>query len=148
MFPDWIYRQSAVLPYRRRHRELEVLLITSRRGTRWIVPKGIVEPGMTPAASAAKEAWEEAGVEGQVSEPALGRYRYRKWGGTCTVDVFPMLVTSELADWPEAAFRRREWLAVEAAVRRLDSEDLKAIVARLPAAIEDGAVAPPRSESP
>jgi phosphohistidine phosphatase len=65
--PDWIYRQSAVIAYRRRPRGVEVLLITSRKGTRWVLPKGVVEPGLSPATSAAKEALEEAGVRGTVN---------------------------------------------------------------------------------
>jgi len=51
-FPDWIYRQSAILPFRRkssrsRGRDLEVLLVSTRDGKRWTFPKGIVEPGMS-----------------------------------------------------------------------------------------------------
>ena len=45
--PDWMYRQSAVVPYRAGADGLELLLITSRKGTRWVLPKGVVEPGMT-----------------------------------------------------------------------------------------------------
>ena len=45
--PDWIYRQSAVLPYRQGPDGLEVLLVTSRKRSRWVLPKGIVEPGLT-----------------------------------------------------------------------------------------------------
>ena len=52
-YPDWVYRQSAVLPYRFSGGDLEVLLITSRKGKRWVFPKGIIEPGLTPQRSAA-----------------------------------------------------------------------------------------------
>ena len=108
-YPSWIYRQSAVLPYRKREDELEVLLISSRGGKRWVLPKGIVEPGMTPVASAMKEALEEAGVEGDVGREPLGAYRYRKWGGICEVTVYPYAVSNELENWPEAEWRRRRW---------------------------------------
>ena len=134
-FPDWIYRQSAVLPYRLRGGELEVLLITSRKGKRWVVPKGIVEPGMTPQGSAAKEAWEEAGIAGEVLASSLGSYHREKWGGTCVVEVFPMKVTTELEDWPEAAIRRRTWLGLERAVKRIEEPKLRTLVRRLAKAI-------------
>jgi 8-oxo-dGTP pyrophosphatase MutT (NUDIX family) len=49
--PDWWYRQSAVVPYRRGTNGLEVLLITSRKRKRWVLPKGVIEPDMTPSAS-------------------------------------------------------------------------------------------------
>jgi len=138
--PDWIYAQSAILPYRRQGDDVEVLIITSRKGKRWVLPKGIIEPGMTAAASAAKEAMEEAGVEGRVMAQSLGRYRYRKWGGTCEVEVFPMEVTRELNRWSESGFRSREWVTLEEAEKRLGPPtELKKILRRLPKALE-GAV--------
>lgn len=70
--PEWMYRQSAVIPYRFGADGLEVLLITSRKRKRWVLPKGVVEPGMTPAGSAEKEAFEEAGIEGRVDDRPLG----------------------------------------------------------------------------
>jgi phosphohistidine phosphatase len=70
--PAWMYRQSAVIPYRRGPSGLEVLLVTSRKGTRWVLPKGVVEPDLSPAASAAKEALEEAGVRGPIDDEPLG----------------------------------------------------------------------------
>ena len=136
-FPHWIYKQSAALPYRLHKGDPEVLLVTSRKGTRWVLPKGIVEPGLTSKESAVKEAREEAGIEGKIAEKSIGTYDYRKWGGTCTVEVFPMKVMSALEEWPEAAVRRREWLTVEAAAKRVDEAPLKKLIRRLPKAIKD-----------
>ncbi len=130
--PDWIYRQSAVLPYRREADEVQVLLVTSRKGKRWVLPKGIVEPGLTAAESAAKEAQEEAGVQGTVTKDSLGKYRYKKWGGTCRVEVYPMEVTGEVNDWPESETRKREWMSLADAAKRIDQKDLKKILRRLP----------------
>lgn len=73
-----MYRQSAGLPYRWCDDDLEVMLVTSRNGKRWILPKGIVEPGMAPPVFAAKEAEEEGGVIGEVYSESLGSYEYRK----------------------------------------------------------------------
>jgi 8-oxo-dGTP pyrophosphatase MutT (NUDIX family) len=85
---------------------------------------------MTPAASAAKEALEEAGVRGAINEPPLGTYRYRKWHGTCIVQVFALEIKEELPDWPEAGTRRREWLTVDDARQRVDEESLRRIFDR------------------
>jgi 8-oxo-dGTP pyrophosphatase MutT (NUDIX family) len=128
--PEWMFRQSAVIPYRRGPGGLEVLLITSREGKRWVLPKDVVEPDLTPAVSAGKEAREEAGVRGAVDEQPLGTYQYRKWGGTCTVQVFAMKVEEEVADWPEARTRSRAWLSFDDARRRIDEADLKQIFDR------------------
>ncbi len=141
--PVWIYTQSAILPYRRWGDDLEILVVTSRKGTRWVIPKGIVEPGMTAAASAAKEAMEEAGVEGRVMARSLGKYRYVKWGGTCEVEVFPMEVTTELKDWPESSFRRRAWVSPAEAAKRLNHPKLRKLVRRLSEALKDDAAAEP-----
>ena len=46
--PTAYLEQSAVIPYRSREGQLEILLITSRNSKRWIIPKGIIEPNMTP----------------------------------------------------------------------------------------------------
>ncbi len=131
--PTWLYRQSAVIPYRNRDGSLEVLLITSRRGRRWGVPKGVVERDQLPAISAAREAEEEAGVRGVVDHVRLGSYTYEKWGGTCTVEVFPLLVTDVLDDWPESSRRRRQWLAIDDAMKIIALEELRTIVAFLAA---------------
>lgn len=133
--PAWMYRQSAALPYRWREGDLEVLLVTSRKGKHWILPKGIVEPGLTPPDSAAKEAEEEAGVVGEISSESLGSYQYEKWGGTCSVEVYPLRVQAELGDWMESGMRRRQWQTLSAALAQVDNDGLRAVIARfLPAA--------------
>jgi 8-oxo-dGTP pyrophosphatase MutT (NUDIX family) len=128
--PEWRYRQSAVIPHRNGPNGPEVLLVTSRKGVRWVLPKGVVEPDLTPAASAAKEALEEAGVRGVIDEQPLGTYQYRKWHGTCTVQVFALEIEEELSDWPEAKTRRREWVTVDDARQRVDEESLRRIFDR------------------
>lgn len=131
-YPAWMYRQSAALPYREHGAGLEVMLVTSRKGKHWILPKGIVEPGLTPRASAAKEALEEAGVAGDMAAEPLGSYRHRKWGGTCDVDVYPLRVRHEMDDWPESGIRRRRWQPLATALRQVDDAGLRAVIAGLP----------------
>jgi len=125
------YAQSAALPYRHDGNGLEVLLVTSRSGRRWVVPKGLIEPGLSAAASAAKEALEEAGVEGRIGKRPLGSYSYEKWGGVCDVEVFPLAARVLYDEWDEDD-RQREWVSLDEAVRRLEERDLKRLVERLP----------------
>ena len=114
--PEHWYVQSGVVPLRGGAGGVEVLLVTSRSGKRWLIPKGIVEPGLSATESALREAWEEAGVRGELAGPPLGTYRYRKWGGHCTVTVHAMVVAEEALRWPEQEVRERRWFgAVEAA---------------------------------
>jgi phosphohistidine phosphatase len=129
--PDYFYTQSAVIPYREREGGPQVLLITSRKKRRWVIPKGVKEPDLTPQASAAKEALEEAGIEGCISERPIGSYRYRKWGGICTVQVFVMAVARERETWEEP-YRDREWVSLETAISRIDEDRLKDLLRSLP----------------
>ena len=125
--PDHFFQQSAVLPFRQDRGRLEILLITSRRKKRWVIPKGVCELDMDSGASAAKEALEEAGIEGDVSTRPIGRYQYDKWGGTCSVEVFSMAVHTSYDVWPES-YRDRDWLTPDEAIARVDEPDLKAII--------------------
>ncbi len=122
--PDWIYRQSAVVPIV----DGKIVMITSRRKKRWIVPKGIVEPNLSPAESAAQEALEEAGLVGVVRPEPIGTYRYDKWGGTCTVEVFVLDVVEFLDGWEEKRFREREIVSVDEAASRVTEPELQRII--------------------
>src|SRR5262245_62061087 len=127
-----IYRQSGVIPYRVSQDQVELLLITSMRRGCWIIPKGVIEPQLTPAASACQEAWEEAGVVGLVDDVPLGSYQYRKWGGTCTVQVFLLHVQTLHERWPEQFHRRRQWMTVSAAAEAVEEPGLRELILRVP----------------
>lgn len=135
--PDWFYRQSAVIPFRQVDGGVEVALITSRGRGRWIIPKGVVEPGLSPADSALHEAFEEAGLRGRVVGDPLGSYRYAKWEGTCTVEVFAMAVDEVCDDWPERAERQRRWLPPAAAADLADEAPVGDLIRRLSARLSD-----------
>ena len=129
--PPWFYNQSAAIPLRFRDGAADVLLVTSRSGKRWVIPKGIIEPDLSAAASAAKEAWEEAGVRGSVRPGSVGAYRYQKWGGTCTVEVFVLDVERLEDAWPEQALRRRCWFGIDRAAGLVREEDLAKMIRAL-----------------
>ena len=114
--PAWLYRQSAVIPYLEDAGVLKVVLITSNSSGHWIIPKGVIEKDMTPEESAAKEAFEEAGVTGIVSEEMISEYDYEKWGGICHVQVFPFEVLEVLETWEEMNHRNRKIVDASEAV--------------------------------
>ena len=71
--------QYGALPYRfTDDAALEILLLTSRRSKRWIIPKGWPIKRLRPAKSAAREAFEEAGVRGRVEAKSIGLFAYDK----------------------------------------------------------------------
>src|SRR6266700_4715777 len=95
------------LPYRLRGGSRpQFMLITSRETRRWIIPKGWPKKGKSPHHSAAREAFEEAGVVGAVAGRSVGSFTYEKRlknGGAvvCEVRVFPLQVRRHNKQWPD-----------------------------------------------
>lgn len=125
--------QFAALPWRMGARGLEILLITSRETKRWVIPKGWPMKDRAAHQAAAQEAFEEAGVHGDVTSEPLGMFRYLKRlkgdkTQLCAVDVFPLQVIRILDQWPEQGERDREWVTPEEASRRVDEPELTALI--------------------
>ena len=130
--PAWLFNQSGVIPYRKDDSGIKILLITSRKGKRWVIPKGVIEEEFTPHESAAHEAFEEAGIRGHISTDPIGEYKYPKWGGMCTVKVFLLEVREEIDEWPESPFRQRKWMTVTEAVNFVREKALKKMIRNVP----------------
>jgi 8-oxo-dGTP pyrophosphatase MutT (NUDIX family) len=121
--PDVIL-QAAAIPIQAG----KVCLVTSSSGKRWVVPKGLMEPGKTAGEIALQEAWEEAGLVGVLEQEPVGSYLYGKYGNTYHVTVFVLQVTKVADDWPEYGMRQRSWLTPREALDRLQDEGLRALV--------------------
>ncbi len=135
--PDYFYNQSCVIPFRIEKDILKLLLISNRKRSRWIFPKGIIEQDLSPAESAKREAHEEAGIDGKVIPEIIGEYQYFKWGGTCTVKVFVMQIEKILKIWPESNFRFRIWTGIFEARRLINEKKLQKIIQNLPEIISN-----------
>lgn len=135
--PSYYYTQSSVIPYRMKKGKPQILIVSSSKKKHWVVPKGIREPGLSARKSAAKEALEEAGVEGKVGRKMIGSYIYDKWGATCTVEVFPMKVTKVIPKkyWDER-HRGREWVSPKQAALKLRQQELVPMVLSLAKKLE------------
>jgi len=100
---------------------MEILLVTTRQTKRWIIPKGWPIKGLKPAKSAAREAFEEAGVIGSIRTRKIGSFIYDKRlddGGaviSCEVTVFPLRVKRQRKVWPEFHQRICRWFEVSKA---------------------------------
>jgi hypothetical protein len=74
--------ESGVLAFRRdEDGGPRILLISRKRSKKWGIPKGKVEPMLTFPETAAKEAFEEAGVVGYISPSSVGMFRAKKRTG-------------------------------------------------------------------
>lgn len=148
--------QVGALCWRAAKGGLQVLLITSRDTGRWIIPKGWPMHNRTEAGAAAREAFEEAGVEGEVEERCFGVYLYRKRldngsAVSCLVRVYPLEVRSLLKCYPETGQRRVKWFSIDKAARKVAEPDLtqliRAFEARHEAAANRDAEASPRAQA-
>jgi len=112
---------------------VRVCLVTSRETRRWVIPKGWPMKGRAPHEAAAQEAFEEAGLVGDVGDAPIGAFAYwkrlRRTFRLCTVEVFPLAVREEKDAWPERDQRRRGWFTLEAAAEAVDEPGLETLIA-------------------
>lgn len=119
--------QYGALPYRIIDGRPVFLMITSRTSGNWMFPKGGLISGKSPMESAAIEAYEEAGVRGEIGSEPVGGYLHLtggRGGAPADVVLFPLHVTEQLADWPERNQRHRHWALLPEARRLLAHPDM------------------------
>ena len=125
--------QFAALCYRVVDAKLQVLVVTSRRSKRWILPKGWPENGLTPAQTAAREAYEEAGVEGKTFDVCLGVYSFVKLMPDDALVpfmamIYPLKVKKTHKKYPEVGQRKRRWVSPKKAAKLVDEPELKRLL--------------------
>jgi len=110
----------------------QVLLISSTRRTKWVLPKGGWEADEPTEEEAAKrEAWEEAGIEVTVSRD-LGHIEEKRHKEQFTTEApkasyrfFEATVDILLDEWPEGYKRQRKWMSyVQAEQALVDRPEL------------------------
>jgi len=128
--------QSGTIPYRvTASGGVEILLITSRKRGRWVLPKGKVARGMLAHRSAERETLQEAGVVGEIEPiPIADILLRRKVPESPTrLLMYPLIVTSELLRWPEDHQRMRRWMPIALAIKKLDNPPLRKLLKRFAA---------------
>lgn len=128
---EFSFKQAGSIPFRKIDGRLEVLLITSRNKKRWIIPKGGVEPHQTPEQAAKQEAFEEAGVLGNLVAK-LGTATDEKLIGSFEIVIFALQVTEYLENFLEQNFRERKWFSVHDAVENIGNYDVASEIRKLP----------------
>lgn len=132
-FPSMARTQLAVIPFIMHQGQPLILMVTSRETRRWIVPKGWQEKKVKDRDQAAREAFEEAGVIGVISDKPIGSYRYDKRlknGGLKPLNVAVYALNAEevLDDWPEMEERERRWMTPAQAAMAVQEGALAALL--------------------
>jgi 8-oxo-dGTP pyrophosphatase MutT (NUDIX family) len=117
-------RQAAAIPIKLN----KICLVTSSNGKRWVIPKGLIDPGHTAAETALNEAWEEAGLVGTLTKEPVGSYLYTKLDNTYHVVVYLLQVTSAAQNWPERDMRRRIWVNLDKALDQIEDQGLRELI--------------------
>ncbi|XP_044766452.1 diphosphoinositol polyphosphate phosphohydrolase 2 [Coccinella septempunctata] len=113
------FRRRAACICVRSEDETEVLLVTSsRRPEKWIVPGGGVEPEEESSVTATREVLEEAGVIGKLGR-SLGVFENLEQKDR--TEVYVMTVTQELDEWEDSINigRKRQWFTIDEALEQL-----------------------------
>ncbi|MBA9036174.1 NUDIX hydrolase [Rhizobium leguminosarum] len=110
-----------------------VLLVGSRRNGRWGLPKGHIDPGESSHEAAAREAYEEAGIRGEVSDAIVGSFVYSKDSSPnrYRVIVHRLAVSSIDETYPEQGLRARQWFKVSDAENVVGHEGLRDLLRSL-----------------
>lgn len=133
LFTGGFRQQYAALCFRRVEKDIEILLVTTRDSGRWVIPKGWPMKNKKPHQAAATEAWEEAGVRGEVKKKPVGRYTYLKLLDDgevvpCVVDVFQVEVEEVESGFKEKGQRTIAWVSPDEAARRVREIELKSLL--------------------
>jgi 8-oxo-dGTP pyrophosphatase MutT (NUDIX family) len=145
-------QQVAALPWRQGEAGVEILLVTTRTTKRWVVPKGWTMDGKADHEAAAIEAFEEAGVKGEINANPVGHYGYVKvlQSGKARhlkVRVFALEVTESLDIWPERADRQRQWVSPQQAMAIAGEPELIPVILKFAELRLDSATVAPRGVS-
>lgn len=126
-------KQVAALPLVETEEGTLVLLVTTRGRGRWTIPKGWPKQGMADPVLAAKEAADEAGVEGDIGPEPVGVFGYTKrlhlfsWA-KCRVAVYPLRVRLHNLEWPEKQARMLRWASPDEAATLVADTELAALL--------------------
>ncbi len=112
---------------KKRKKKCKIYLVTSREQGHWIIPTGKLEKNLSNRRVALLEAFEEAGILGELDEKfevqvLLQRPSGKKKRKTI---VFLLYVKRILNRWPEDGERKRKAVSIESYVKTISDKKLK-----------------------
>jgi ADP-ribose pyrophosphatase YjhB (NUDIX family) len=127
-----LQHKIGAIPFAIKNDRIAILFVTSQRRGRWILPKGNLKAGESHKKGCKREAFEEAGVKGKILKHfpmtmLIGKLIDNNMDKVA-VTYYPLLVTEQCEDWPEASSRQRHWSLLEDAFRVTDREDYLSVI--------------------
>ncbi|KAI9193111.1 diadenosine hexaphosphate hydrolase [Polychytrium aggregatum] len=117
VYIEGIRQVVGVVPVLKGHPD-QIVLISSRRSDTWSLPKGGWEEDESQEGSALREAWEEAGIKGNIGQK-LGVYEHTKiepdGRPKSQFTFFEMQVEDMRERWPESTERDRRTFHIDEA---------------------------------
>ena len=121
-----------VIPFDISGERIAVMFVTSQKRGRWILPKGNLKDGESHKKASKREAFEEAGVTGNLLKNFPMTHVISKTNNgsidRVVVTYYPMLVSEQLDEWPEKSKRERHWALLDDALRVTDHIDFHNVI--------------------
>jgi 8-oxo-dGTP pyrophosphatase MutT (NUDIX family) len=125
------HREIGALPYRIKKNRIELVLVKTRDGKRWILPKGHTEKRMSHADVAKMEAYEEAGVLGAIDKDNYAEVVMRRGIKRTKLRIYPLKSKKVLNSWPESDERERVVVQSDDALKMITDKPLRKCVKTL-----------------
>jgi len=118
--------------YQKEAGNINVMLVTNRQQTRWILPKGQIEKDLTDKMVAHDEAYEEAGVIGEIDRDIQKKtIKYISSTGPVELHVYTMRLVHVFDQWPEDHFRKRKMVNIGTALKMVKKKALRKLISRI-----------------
>jgi 8-oxo-dGTP pyrophosphatase MutT (NUDIX family) len=109
--------QAGAIVFRMEDDRPLVLLVRSKKNPEiWVFPKGHIDAGESAEATAARETWEEAGVEGDLGDAVGAPLEFESNGESVSVQYFVLIARREE---PSPEGRDKRWLSIDEALATL-----------------------------
>ena len=120
-------KKWGVVPYREKKDGTIDVLVVSTAKDNWVLPKGNLIKRIGRKKTALREAFEEAGVLGKITDEEGEIFE----GKNETLHLYPMKVKKLLAVWPEQTRRKRRWIKLEKAGHWIKRKSMQKAVLEL-----------------
>ncbi len=122
------YKEIGAFAYYIKNKKLMVVLVTNSSGRQWILPKGHIETDLSRKQVALTEAYEEAGIIGNIAPFGYKEISFKRKERNICLRVYPVKIKKVLNKWPEWHSRERVVLPAEKAASVVHKKALSSCI--------------------